>query len=50
MADKIEKGEAPMADHQSDMGPTPADLIHENDVYAKFPGLFADRELREAYA
>src|SRR5262245_58367226 len=26
----------------------PGDLIHENDVYDRFPGLFADRELREA--
>jgi hypothetical protein len=26
----------------------PADLMHEDQVYEKYPGLFADRELREA--
>jgi hypothetical protein len=27
---------------------TPKDLMHEEQVYERYPGLFADRELREA--
>lgn len=27
---------------------SPADLMHEDEVYQKYTGLFADRELREA--
>jgi hypothetical protein len=26
----------------------PSDLMHEDQVYERYPGLFADRELREA--
>jgi hypothetical protein len=29
-------------------GTGPEDLMHENEVYEKYPNLFADRELREA--
>lgn len=33
---------------QPSLAPRLAELIKESEVYARFPGLFADRELRQA--